>query len=353
MVAIDQKLSNKLLNVSFVCTLLVVFIHCQSNGQGALFHFLRGYVPGAFLAMAVPTFFAISGFLLAGGCGKPGWYKTALTKRVKTLLVPYVILNCLYFPIFWAVHAVAVSRFGADGSASVMTLSWRTPFEILGFPFFGEPAIGPLWYIATLMYFVVFSPLLFCVLRKSRLHACLAVLTTIVIFAAWHSIKSTFAMPAGLGHFLYFGFSLWGLIFFTMGMAVRMWLSALPMGVWAKVGGLVGVIAALVLARYGKCDDNVLYIAPAILCMMGLMAVMPSVTWPRYLTANAFALYALHVPFLYLFNAMLKVFHLHYITSWGYGLILEWVVCVVATIAIVQLVRKMFPMAVRICFGGR
>ena len=221
MIAINKELSNKLTNLSFVCTLLVVFIHCQSGGVDFLSRFLRTYIPGAFLPMAVPAFFLISGFLLAGSFEQKQWYCRALRKRIKTLLIPYVILNFIYWPLKWVVHAIAIRHFGAD--ADTMVLTWRTPFEILGFPFFHGPAIGPLWYILSLMYFVVISPLLCRIISKSRLSAVSTVAILIVIFAVWRYICHMMDIPLCMRRFLYFGFSLWGVIFFTLGITFRIW----------------------------------------------------------------------------------------------------------------------------------
>jgi len=353
MVAIDKSLSNKILNVSFLCTLLVVLIHCQSSGRGGVFHFVRDYIPGAFLNMAVPTFFAISGFLLAGRCGEPHWYRDAIRKRIKTLLLPYVILNVLYYPIVWGVHAIAVSRFGANDDASIMTLSWRTPFDILGIPFFEGPAITPLWYIATLMYFVLFSFVLYSAMRRSRVHAIITVASTALIFTLWDLISSVYSMPGPLCRFLYFGFSLWGLVFFTMGTATRLWMSELPSGRVRLAFGCVGVVAALVLAPFDLCKDSVFYLVPTVLCMVGLFSVVPSRPWPTYLTANSFALYALHVPFIYFFSVVLKAVHVYDLTRTGFGLLAEYGVVIVGSVVIACVLRKLFPRTVNLCFGGR
>lgn len=112
MFIIDKKQSCKLTNISFVCTLLVVFIHCSGNGVDLISLFLRQYIPGAFLPMAVPVFFTISGFLLAGHYGTGGWYSNALRRRLRTLLIPYCILNIIYWHLKWFVHTVAMKHFG-------------------------------------------------------------------------------------------------------------------------------------------------------------------------------------------------------------------------------------------------
>ncbi len=352
MIAIDKELSSKLANMSFVCTLLVVFIHCQSGGVDFISHFLRRYIPGAFLPMAVPAFFLISGFLLAGSFEQHWWYCRALRKRVSTLLVPYAILNLIYWPLKWAVHTIAIRHFGAD--AETMGLTWRTPFEILGFPFFHGPAIGPLWYITTLMYFVMISPALCRVISKSRLSAVSTVVLLIIIFAAWRCVCRMVEIPLCVRRFLYFGFSLWGVIFFALGIAFRIWWGGyMPSKGYLWMISCVGVFSALLMEKHGLCNDNVFFIAPTVLCIIGLFAIVPQGRWPSWLTSSSFALFALHVPFLYFFEAMLKLVHCHQFVFTGLGLISEYIFCVVMIIVFINSMRKICPKVVNVCFGGR
>lgn len=351
MIKIEEKLSNKLSNISFICTLMVVFIHCSNDGVDIFSRILHRYIPGAFLPMAVPCFFTISGFLLAGRFGETGWYRKALAKRVKTLIVPYVILNFLYWPIKWAVHSVAMKKFGSE--AMTMIVSWRTPFDILGIPFFNGPAIGPLWYVASLMYFIVLSPLFCYLVMKSRLRAIVILIISILIFGSWRYICSIVDMPLGIRKFLYFGFSLWGLIFFMLGMVVRVWLKNLSFNTIMIVCGILGIVLALLLARYRLCDDNIYYIVPTILCLMGSMAIVPSKRWPTYLIENSFALFVLHVQFIYIFDALLKLFHCYHLSLTGWGMISEFVICVFVIILFINSFRKVCPKIVDICLGGR
>ena len=115
----------------------------------------------------------------------------------------------------------------------------------------------------------------------------------------------------------------------------------------------VGIFSALWLAKYELCNDNVFFIAPTVLCIIGLFTVVPQGRWPSWLTSSSFALFALHVPFLYFFEAMLKLVHCHLFVFTGLGLISEYIICVVIIIAFINGMRKICPKVVNVCFGGR
>ena len=117
--------------------------------------------------------------------------------------------------------------------------------------------------------------------------------------------------------------------------------------------GIVGVVLTLLLPRYKLCDDNVYYIVPTILCMMGLLAVIFSKHWPSCLITSSFALFALHVPFLYFFEAWLKLLHCYHFTMTGWGMVTEFVFCIVIIILVINTMRKKFPKIIKICFQGR
>ena len=123
----DRGLSNKIANMCFLCTLLVVVIHSPLPVSREL-NFWEHFVKEVLTMIAVPTFFVISGYLLAlrmprSLAGGIAWWLDAMKKRVRTIWVPYVVLSLLWFPVKYSFHWIGVRNFGADATAEVMSIS--------------------------------------------------------------------------------------------------------------------------------------------------------------------------------------------------------------------------------------
>ena len=91
--------SKTLSNGAALCALLVVAIHVPVDVSRCAEHSVFGFwlllFHEGFARAAVPMFFFVSGYLLAGHFGDEKWYMAAIRKRIRTLLIPYVALNIL------------------------------------------------------------------------------------------------------------------------------------------------------------------------------------------------------------------------------------------------------------------
>jgi len=112
-------------------------------------------------AMAMPTFFMISGYLMFQGFE---WQSlpNKLGRRVKRLAVPYLVWNTTFVLFYLAMArlvprlATRVSSFGLDSWAGA--LSKIASFTV-------APIDGPLWFLRALIYLSVLSPLIWMGLR--------------------------------------------------------------------------------------------------------------------------------------------------------------------------------------------
>lgn len=86
MLPVGKALSAKMANMSFVCAVLVVFMHVGSLVPAGSFpwFFIEPFheILGD---MAVPYFFMASGFFLAGHMEEPEWYPWEMKKRFRSL----------------------------------------------------------------------------------------------------------------------------------------------------------------------------------------------------------------------------------------------------------------------------
>lgn len=108
MVKIDSALSNKISWLSFLGACIIVLHHIpRSFIEGdALYHSVMQFHP--FCLVGVPLFFILSGFLFVGGANENGWWKAAMKKRVKSLLIPYVTINLMYLPFVYLYHNITI-----------------------------------------------------------------------------------------------------------------------------------------------------------------------------------------------------------------------------------------------------
>ena len=128
---------------SFVLTIFVIWLHAGES--------LLSSIPGQ---TAVPGFFLISGYLftrsLSGGGGESSskdlkLIKEKLKRRVKTLLVPYLLWNTLYFIIYLCFGRAQLS----DAFLAVFHYKYNPVF----------------WYLFQLMLITVLMPLLYFALK--------------------------------------------------------------------------------------------------------------------------------------------------------------------------------------------
>lgn len=188
---IDERLSQKLKAVSFLCAMLVVAIHCPllNKREWISTPEYRASIPAICSALhmvidvftrgAVPLFFAISGFLLAvkfhSDCS---WYLGMLKKRVISLFVPFVLWNIIYLLVNVVVGRTQLCFDGA-GIVEASRL-------ILGWDFNSGVACFQLWFVRNLLVLIVMSPLLVLPLRKPVIGlSVLIVLAFLAAFNVW------------------------------------------------------------------------------------------------------------------------------------------------------------------------
>lgn len=166
---IDGPLSRRLSLCSFLGACLVVSFHitCEpevsSVGWWAV-HFFSG----SLISHAIdPLFFAMSGFLLAGKMTDAGWWVRETFKRVRTLLIPYVLWNLLYW-LFVLSLAFLSASFGQNfGGDKWPSLSWVNLSSVLGVNPFRPSLLALTWYVRALIIFVILSPALLPLRRRS------------------------------------------------------------------------------------------------------------------------------------------------------------------------------------------
>ena len=112
--------------------------------------------------LCVPLFFVISGFLffLNDPADPPtSWFGTKLGRRIHSLLIPYLIANCVALACY-----AAVSYWFPSLLSGFLGDRWKDPL----FAFWTGPVNLSLWFIRELMRVSVLAPVLYLLVRYTR-----------------------------------------------------------------------------------------------------------------------------------------------------------------------------------------
>ena len=153
----------------FPMIVLVTFAHSYGKvaegfslltSEWNTYEFLKLFVSQTLVKVAVPVFFIMSGYLFFANVEK--WnlkvYKAKILRRMKTLLIPYLIWNLLMavklksfswsiFWVFWYPAGIQTDWFGQE--------HWMT-----------APVNMPLWFLRDLIIVSLFTPIIYILVRK-------------------------------------------------------------------------------------------------------------------------------------------------------------------------------------------
>ena len=188
----------------FPMIVLVTFAHSYGRVEDSFallasdwnsYEFLKLLVSQTLVKVAMPVFFIMSGYLFFTNVDK--WdvatYKKKILRRVKTLLVPYLIWNLLM--------AVKLKTF----SMSMLWSYWNpagTQIDWFGHEqLMTAPANMPLWFLRDLMVVSLLTPIIYILVRK---------------FGYWLMAVLTVLYLSGVCAFIP-GLSAYAVFFFTLG----------------------------------------------------------------------------------------------------------------------------------------
>lgn len=348
MTEITTELSQKIRNVGFVCACLVVAVHIShpTSGSG---QWLDMVLAGGLSKVAVPIFFAISGFLLAGKMTESGWWKREVLKRVRSLVVPFYCWSFIAFAVA-TVETVIVARFHGATLRSVTANVFNNGvpwLSVLGLNLTSMPSVGALWYVRNLVFFVLLSPLLFKWVKRCGY---VGIVFLYVLYLVWTSFVVPW-LPADVRGFFNYGFSIHGMVWFLFGAAIR--LSPPPqLSAWMVAPFLCfGVVAWLI----SKCNLDVSIIRAAesveVVALAGaLWMTVPSGKWPGWMVSSAFPIFLMHGMFI----GILQM-NPSRIPGTGtvFGFLIHWLVPIGVSIVVALLLRCLCPRFSSLIFGGR
>lgn len=249
----NRKIAELSLFSSFLIIVLHVFAQFPS-GSAASFVYVFGR---GLASIAVPYFCLVSGYFLAAHMGEEGWWGTAIRKRMKSLVIPFLFWNMLAWLFYAILYFVASSRGISFGEGFVKGITCAKIASYLGFNLLDYPMHGHYWYVRMLFLFVLISPIF--VVCRSRLRGVGVVAFLLTLLVAFNRLKGT----GDCSFFWEWTFPLRCLLFLSVGIWLRTNPLCLPKWV-GRVALLLGSVLLIVLSlgiRLGPELDLLMTIA--------------------------------------------------------------------------------------------
>lgn len=293
---------HKLANASLLAALGVVAIHLPVPYEaGSAWQYLHRLVSLGLGKAAVPFFFIVSGYLLALHAGEPGWWKSALRKRVRTLLVPYLIWSVAFALVLFAASAIKELPALPD-RAFVAEWMAEKKWLVFGLDVTDVPLLVPLWYVRTLAILAIASPLILRVLgRWGRFALCFLFAVYLVFSIALEFCPDLIQNP--LVAAIRQTFHPESVFYFSLGLWLQTTSRRPDLGGGPRRSPLVLSVSAflavaLLVLRVILIFSGRPYLVPyAVVVPFVLIAFwesVPDTPWPTGLTSLSFPIYVLH-----------------------------------------------------------
>jgi len=345
---ISEAVSQKIKNMSIVCAILVVTIHVSFPESGISWVWNRTISHGV-AAIAVPYFFAVSGFFLAGHFGDCGWYRHEIQKRIGSLLFPFLIwvliATCLVTPLSIIADVIAHRPFGSSPPFTNGRWLMAVGLDLRQ----GPACLGALWYVRCLLMFVLLSPIFKLLVKR------LGIIWLMIAFVLTLFHRSTqWPCFSDLRKVFDLGFSLSGVFYFSLGIWLRTHITDLHIERrWSYICFVVSVLLLSLntVFVYHDLPTHVHLITIAIpFIMYSMWTVMPSAKWPTWFTASSFPLFLMHMPLIPYFSLPIKHTALAGTLEGGVIILLG---SIVTPLIVVAILNKHYPKVSRLLFAGR
>lgn len=170
----ESDFRNKIIWMTFILSCLVVMIHSYNadlfieeagNGYfGRAVWQVQNLVSQAVPSIAVPGFFIISAYLFYRNLS---WGKISgkMTRRVGSVLIPYIVWNAFYYGLFLAVSHIPVPGLALIAGKGEVTFSLENLADaIIHYTY--NPV---LWYMQQLILLIALAPVIYAIMSKQLL----------------------------------------------------------------------------------------------------------------------------------------------------------------------------------------
>lgn len=205
----NKDLSIKLYNLNIFCMIFVVVLHAQNvsnriNGfvPPAWDYYLQHTISGGIASASVPLFLIISGFLFFDDTlMTAAQFKTKISKRLKTLLIPYLLVSLFGILLFVLLQTLPFTSKYFNNEPIL-----NKDIDDIIYTWLLAPVNYQLWFLRNLFCAVLISPLIYIYLKYLK-HAGIILLG--IVWLCFADIVLYHIMPT--------------LFFFTLGGYLKMY----------------------------------------------------------------------------------------------------------------------------------
>ncbi len=353
-----KELSNKFANMAFLCSILVVFIHVWPDKiAGDPTRWIMNSFKLSVCKIAVPFFFIAAGYFLAKHVNEQGWWWRECHKRIRSLVVPYVLWSFLFCIFRVCLRAIENRQAGLPFAQNISL----SPSLILdAFIITFKPVNSPylllvLWFVGWLSILVASSCFYVFFLKRGRMFTWLYIGVTLKIRKANPKLKKKIACQL-----IYFKSKQFSRIDQSKTAHKNVKLNVLPdkksylVSAGCFVVGM-GVFAVLLYGEYvgGWIFVGCLKMFAILPVLLSVWIIVPKRAWSANLTACAFPIYLLHLFMLDISAAISKKSSL-FVSCPSLVVYIIWgVSAILACILFTHFIRFMFPRTANVLFGGR
>ena len=294
--------------------------------------------------------FIVSGYFLVGHANEKGWYANAVRKRLGTIVLPFYIWLIVYKVfnyVVWKVQAelginsgFANPFSGKDIFSVLLGLTGVMPYE----------GVGVVWYLRMLFFLALLSPVIVAAVVRMKWG------WVVFVFALYLGYRC--AMSVGMlchdGPFDYY-FSLRGLAYFSLGVAIRFGIVKARCPYWLAFVGASLLVARMISWQRGMpllsslCD---FLMVPGLISL--IWRATEGIGLPRALVNNSMALYLVHPIFIIISVGIIVTSGLRD------SMYISRIVCMArivfvtgCSLGITEMMRKCCPRPVSFMLGGR
>lgn len=177
---VDRKRNKTIDAMKALSTIMVVYIHSHNivNYAGIESRNAIIQMVSVLTGAGVPTFFLISAYLMKKSA-KP--YKENIKKKVKTLLLPYLLWILIYVMLEVVGNKVLPASFSDVTKWS--GVDWIK--NLVGIPFIESPIYIPLWFVRDLFVLNLMAPVFDLVINRVPYCITLIIIGGVVLATSW------------------------------------------------------------------------------------------------------------------------------------------------------------------------